>query len=131
MPKRKARIVRSMRGVEVDFDLMEIKAQIASAPKPVEVKEREDFVDRRLRRRLKRQERRLQAEKELAQKTKQVDVEPEETPVEPEPKVALREIPEPVPTKKPIVVQPIVVERKTDEKPTRRTRTIKKKEVDE
>lgn len=51
---KKGRQVRSMRGEKVDFDLMEIKAQIASQPKTTEVKAREDFIETRLRRRAKR-----------------------------------------------------------------------------
>lgn len=43
--------VTSARGQEVDFDLMRIKQQIGSAPKTVDVKTREQFVDLRLRRR--------------------------------------------------------------------------------
>lgn len=44
---------RSARGEIVDFDLLEIKQQIASAPKAVDIKKREDFIDRKLRRRLR------------------------------------------------------------------------------
>lgn len=50
MPSKK----RSMRGEMVDFDLLKIKEQMKTAPKPVEVTAREDFVDRKLRRRVKR-----------------------------------------------------------------------------
>lgn len=46
--------IRSARGVLVDFDLIKIKQQIASAPKPVDVSVREEFVDRKIRRRIKR-----------------------------------------------------------------------------
>lgn len=45
---------RSARGEMVDFDLIQIKTQIASTPKTVDVKKREDFIDRKLRRRIKR-----------------------------------------------------------------------------
>jgi len=45
---------RSAKGEEVDFDLLEIKAQIASAPKTINVKKREDFIDKKMRRRLKK-----------------------------------------------------------------------------
>ena len=51
---KKGRRTRSIRGEQVDFDLMDVKAQIASHPKPTEVKTREDFIERRLNRRLKR-----------------------------------------------------------------------------
>lgn len=47
--------VLSAKGERVDFDLLKIKQQIASAPKATTVKAREDFVDRKFKRRLKRQ----------------------------------------------------------------------------
>lgn len=43
-----------MRGQIVDFDIIRIKQQIASAPKTTNVRAREDFIERRLRRRIKR-----------------------------------------------------------------------------
>lgn len=46
--------VRSARGVVVDFDLMKIKEQIAAAPTPMEVKARQDFIENRLKRRIKK-----------------------------------------------------------------------------
>jgi len=46
--------VKSARGELVDFDLLKIKSQIASAPKTTNVRAREDFVEKRLRRKLKR-----------------------------------------------------------------------------
>lgn len=46
--------VKSARGVVVDFDLLKIKQQIASAPKPTQVQAREDFIDQKFKRRLKR-----------------------------------------------------------------------------
>lgn len=49
MPK----IVRTARGEMVDFDLIRIKQQLADAPAPTEVRERENFVERRLKRKLK------------------------------------------------------------------------------
>ena len=45
---------RSARGEIVNFDLLQIKDQMAAAPKPVEVKAREDFIEKKLRRRVKR-----------------------------------------------------------------------------
>lgn len=45
--------VRSARGQLVDFDLLKIKQQIADSPQ-VDVTARENFVERRLRRRTKR-----------------------------------------------------------------------------
>ena len=47
-------IVKSARGALVDFDLMRIKEQFSSAPKPISVKAREDFVDQKFKRRLKK-----------------------------------------------------------------------------
>jgi len=46
--------VRSARGELVDFDLLRIKAQIASSPKTTDVKARENFIDQKFKRRLKR-----------------------------------------------------------------------------
>ena len=46
--------VRSVRGEIVDFDLIQIKKQIASAPTPLEVKARQDFIENRLKRRIKK-----------------------------------------------------------------------------
>ncbi len=45
---------RSARGEIVDFDLMKIKEQIAAAPTPLEVKVRQDFIESRLKRRIKK-----------------------------------------------------------------------------
>ncbi len=47
---------RSARGDTVDFDLLRIKEQIAAGPKPVNVQSREEFIDRKVRRRAKKQE---------------------------------------------------------------------------
>ena len=44
-----------MRGEIVDIDLLKIKQQMASAPKPMDVKEREQFVDKKIRRRVRKQ----------------------------------------------------------------------------
>lgn len=49
--------VLSARGERVDFDLLKIKQQIASAPKTTTVKAREDFIDQKFKRRLARQTR--------------------------------------------------------------------------
>lgn len=49
-----ARKVRSARGELVDFDYLKIKEQLASAPPPVEVKNRQDFIENRLKRRMKK-----------------------------------------------------------------------------
>lgn len=45
---------RSAKGVLVDFDLLKIKQQIASAPKPVVVQARETFIDNKFKRQLKK-----------------------------------------------------------------------------
>lgn len=68
--KKKGRTTRSMRGSKVDFDLMDIKSQMASAPKPTEVKSREDFIETRLNRRLKRK---LEREKSLIEEQQQIE----------------------------------------------------------
>lgn len=77
MPK----IVRTARGEMVDFDLIRIKQQLADAPAPTEVRERENFVERRLKRKLKQRATSLvdqpaAAEINLAVET--VDATPEE-----------------------------------------------------
>jgi hypothetical protein len=46
--------VRSAKGEVVDFDYLKIKEQLASAPTPVEVKNRQNFIENRLKRRLKK-----------------------------------------------------------------------------
>ena len=48
-----AKKVRSARGVIVDFDLLKVKQQIAESP-TIDVSARENFVEKRLRRRTKR-----------------------------------------------------------------------------
>lgn len=50
-----SRKIRSMRGEIIDLDLLKIKQQMASTPKPVDVKEREQFVDKKIRRRVRKQ----------------------------------------------------------------------------
>ena len=47
--------VRSARGELVNFDLLKIKQQMADIPKPVVVEARENFVDNKFKRQLKRQ----------------------------------------------------------------------------
>jgi hypothetical protein len=46
--------IRSARGEMVDFDLLKIKEQIANQPPPQDVRARQDFIEKRLRRRLKK-----------------------------------------------------------------------------
>jgi len=60
--------VKSARGEIIDLDLFRIKEQIASMPAPVDVKQRQDFIERRLRRRLK---------KKPVETTPSVEVEPQ------------------------------------------------------
>lgn len=50
-----AKGVISARGERVDFDLLKIKEQIASAPKATVVRAREDFIDQKFKRRSKKQ----------------------------------------------------------------------------
>ena len=46
--------VRSARGVTIDFDELRIKQQLIETPKPTSVKTREEFIDKKLNRRLKK-----------------------------------------------------------------------------
>jgi hypothetical protein len=48
------RVTKSARGVAVDFDLLKIKQQMATAPKTTDVKARESFIDQKFKRRLKK-----------------------------------------------------------------------------
>ena len=57
MPKR----VRSAKGEIVDFDLMKIKEQIEAAPEPTSVQARQDFIDQKMRRRVKKIKQKLDA----------------------------------------------------------------------
>lgn len=66
--KRKG--VMSAKGIVVDFDLLRIKEQISSAPKTTTVSAREDFIDRKFSRRLKRQM------NEVKQQVPTVNIEP-------------------------------------------------------
>lgn len=45
---------RSARGVVVDFDLLKIKEQMAATPKAAPVRDRENFIDQRFKRRVNR-----------------------------------------------------------------------------
>lgn len=49
-----ARGARSARGEIVDFDLLRIKENLGAAPKASTVKAREDFIDQKFKRRLRR-----------------------------------------------------------------------------
>lgn len=64
--------VRSAKGVIIDFDLLKIKEQIAQTPPSVDVKKREEFIDKKFQRRLRKQKKEVEA---LAT----VDVEPKIT----------------------------------------------------
>lgn len=67
---------RSMRGEEVDFDLLDIKSKIQKTDKPLDVKTREDFVHMKRRRRggakidelLKRKQKALEGDSEVETK---------------------------------------------------------------
>ena len=50
MPKK----VRTAKGKIIDFDLLKIKEQMVDAPKPANVQARQDFIDQKMRRRVKR-----------------------------------------------------------------------------
>jgi len=69
--------VLSARGERVDFDLIKIKQQMATAPKAVTVKAREDFIDQKFKRRLARHTREVIAEVGVEINTEPT-VEPEE-----------------------------------------------------
>lgn len=47
------KMVRTARGDLVDFDLIKIKQQLADSPAPTEVTARENFVEKRLKRKLR------------------------------------------------------------------------------
>ena len=49
-----ARTVRSAKGVMVDFDLLRIKENLGSVPKATTVRAREDFIDQKMQRKLRR-----------------------------------------------------------------------------
>jgi len=83
------RKTRSAKGVEVNFDLMKIKEQIASQPPSIDVRKRQDFIESRLRRRPKKKLPDFPA----PESTAEVDVEPALASVETE---AARMIEEPI-----------------------------------
>lgn len=49
-----AKLIRSARGTQVDFDLVLIKQQIAASAAPTNVQAREDFIENKIRRRTRR-----------------------------------------------------------------------------
>ena len=104
MPKR----VRSAKGEIVDFDYLKIKEQLASAPTPTEVKTRQNFIESRMKRRLKK--------KTPVVESASVDVEP-----------TLPEPADEVETKEDVAVaEASVVEEKTAKKTTTKQRARKK-----
>ncbi len=108
----KKRRARSIRGEVVDFDLFDIKNQMASQPKSTEVRAREDFIESRLRRRKSRLERNRKAKLEA---TTKVEVK-QETLIKPEVDVTVQ-----TPTEE---IQ------KATESVEPKTRRIKKKKVE-
>lgn len=78
--------VKSARGELVDFDLLKIKRQMASSPPTAEVKARENFIDKRLRRRVKKNypkanepvTKEMPETEDLGEETKFIDEQPEE-----------------------------------------------------
>lgn len=66
-----SKTVKSARGQDVNFDLIKIKQQMASAPKTTNVKAREDFIDQKFKRRLRKLKR------DVAADATSTDVQPE------------------------------------------------------
>lgn len=66
------RRARSARGVIVDFDLLQIKEQIGAKAPTLDVKMREDFIDKKLKRRIRRAKNKI--ERPASQPTVAVDV---------------------------------------------------------
>ena len=46
--------VKTLRGTTIDWDLLKIKKEIAAGPTPLEVQERKDYIDNKLRRKIQR-----------------------------------------------------------------------------
>lgn len=70
---------RTARGIEVDFDILKIKAQLANAPKPVEVQERENYIAQKgKRRRTKKEEPQLEEATEAKEEAKESEDKGEE-----------------------------------------------------
>ena len=72
MPKK----VRSAKGQVIDFDLLRIKQQLGEAPTPANVQARQDFIDQKMRRRVKRVKDKLAEAKKNPAPPKPVDVKP-------------------------------------------------------
>ena len=77
-----SKAVKSARGQLVDFDLLKIKQQIASAPKTTNVKAREDFIDQKFKRRIKKLTREVSAVQAVPTEAVVDPVEFDETPDE-------------------------------------------------
>ena len=114
MPKR----VRSMRGEVLDFDLLKIKEQMAAVPEPQELRAREDFIEKRLRRRVRRAKVAVVEKTEVAvEPTVTEAADPEAAKIETqseEPKVVEKKAPAKKKTKKKTVKQK-VTPKKADE----------------
>ncbi len=75
MPKK----VRTAKGQIIDFDLLKIKEQMEAAPAPSNVQARQDFIDQKMRRRVKRVKEQIAEAKKNPKKLKlkPVDVAPD------------------------------------------------------
>ncbi len=77
-----------MRGEILDFDLLKIKEQMAAVPEPQELRAREDFIEKRLRRRVRRAKIAVIEKAEVDVTPKIVDeAEPEAAKIEDQPPV--------------------------------------------
>lgn len=72
--------VRSARGEIVDFDLLRIKEEMAAAPQSLHVRKRKDFIEQRLRRKIRSiasdQEEKKEENKKKGVAAAAIDVEP-------------------------------------------------------
>ena len=132
--EKKGRRARSMRGQPVDFDLMEIHAQLSNQPKPTEVSAREEFIESRLNRRLKRRiETQKKREEELKKQKELQEQQENETEeigiVEEKPKIAIKEIKEKDQVKAPEKPLPTIEDTSLLTEP--KIRTIKKKKIED
>ncbi len=78
---------RSAKGEMVDFDYLKIKEQLASSPTPMEVKNRQNFIENRLKRRLKKntiavEKVNIDVEPILPSPTESVAIKQDETPAD-------------------------------------------------
>lgn len=105
-----ARKTVSMRGEEVDFDLLDIKAKMQKLEKPLDVKTREDFVH------MKRRRRGSLNMEELVKSRKESEEDvPQPTPV-----------PEPPPEEEKENIEKESVESKATNKPKAKRKIVKK-----